>query len=115
MRNRIDWAFWLTMAFVALSVVASAILFVDYVRPLSVFCDEGGGCATVKHTIFAYPLGVPMPAYGLAGVFALALAALVPGRVARLTQVALAIPGALVGILLLAVQAKIGVLCPYCT
>jgi protein-disulfide isomerase len=112
MRNRIE--FWLTMAFVAVSVVASATLFVDYVRPLSVFCDEGGGCATVKNTIFAYPLGIPMPAYGLAGFFALALAALVPGRFARMTQAALAIPAALVGIVLLAVQAKIGVLCPYC-
>jgi protein-disulfide isomerase len=112
MRDRI--VFWLTMAVLAFGVVASAILFVDYVRPLSVFCDEGGSCATVKHTIYAYPFGLPMPAYGLAGLFAIALAALVPGRGARLVQAGLAIPGAIVAVLLLVVQATMGVLCPYC-
>jgi protein-disulfide isomerase len=112
MRDRIG--FWLTMAALAIGIVASAILFVDYVRPLAVFCDEGGGCATVKHTIYAYPFGLPMPGYGLAGLLAIALAALVPGRIARLVQAGLAIPGALVAGLLLIVQARMGVLCPYC-
>jgi len=112
MRNRIGFA--LTTAALCAAVVASAILFVDYVRPASVFCDEGGACATVKHTAFAYPFGVPMPAFGLAGLFAIALATLVPGRAARRVQVVLATLAALVALVLFGVQAKIGVLCPYC-
>ncbi|MBX3199166.1 MAG: hypothetical protein KF894_13630, partial [Labilithrix sp.] len=68
--------FWLTVVLVAAALVASAVLLVDYVRPAPVFCDAGGGCGKVKATVFARPLGVPLPAIGLVGMLGIGLAAL---------------------------------------
>ncbi|MCW5833774.1 MAG: thioredoxin domain-containing protein [Labilithrix sp.] len=106
--------FWLTVVLAAAALVASAILLVDYVRPAPVFCDAGGGCAKVKATALARPLGVPLPAIGLVGVLGIGLAALVPGRGARIVQAALAVPGGAAGLFFVGVQAKMGVLCPFC-
>lgn len=106
--------FWITVVVAALALVASAILLVDYVRPAPVFCDAAGGCAKVRTTVFARPLGIPLPAIGLAGMLAVALAALVPGRRARVVQAALSLVGGCVAVGLLGVQARLGVLCPFC-
>jgi protein-disulfide isomerase/uncharacterized membrane protein len=106
--------FWLTLVLAAAALVASAILLVDYVRPAPVFCDAGGGCGRVKATIFARPFGVPLPAIGLIGMLGVGLASLVPGRGARIAQAALATAGGLVALLLFGVQARLGVLCPFC-
>lgn len=105
---------WLTVLLTAAALVASAILLVDYVRPAPVFCAAGGGCAKVKATIFARPLGIPLPAIGLIGMFGIGLAALVPGKHARLTQAALATTGGLFAAVLLVVQAVMGTICPFC-
>jgi uncharacterized membrane protein len=59
-----------TLLAVVAGLVASAILAVDYVRPVPVFCSEGGGCDALKHTALAMPLGVPMPFFGLLGFLA---------------------------------------------
>lgn len=106
--------FWLTLLLSAAALVASAVLLVDYVRPSPVFCDAAGSCGKVKATIYARPFGVPLPAIGLSGMLGIALAALVPGRGARIAQLALSGVGAIVGIFLFAVQRRMGVLCPYC-
>ncbi len=111
---RKDIWFWLTVVLAAAALVASAILLVDYVRPAPVFCEASGGCGRVKATIFARPLGVPLPAIGLIGMLGVGLAALVPGRGARITQAALASVGGLAALLLFGVQARMGVLCPFC-
>jgi uncharacterized membrane protein/predicted DsbA family dithiol-disulfide isomerase len=95
-------------------VVASAALLVDYLRPAPVFCSEGGGCDALRHTVIAAPLGIPLPLFGLTGFIALAGAALVPGRRARVTQLALAAVAGLVGAALLTAQLLLGKLCPYC-
>lgn len=109
--------FWLTIVVAAVALVASGLLYVDYVRPLPVFCAADGGCGAVKKTALAYPLGVswlPMPVFGIAGFFAIALTALVPGKRARVVQAALAGGAALVGTGLLLVQASMRTICPYC-
>ena len=106
--------FWLTMLLVATALIASAILLVDYVRPSPVFCDGSGGCGRVKATAFARPFGIPMPAVGLTGLLGIGLAALVPGRAARITEASLGVLGGLVAILLIAVQGMMGVVCPFC-
>ena len=111
---RKDVWFWLTVLLAAAALVASAILLVDYVRPAPVFCDASGGCGRVKATVFARPLGIPLPAIGLAGMFGLGLAALVPGRGARIVQLVLGWVGGLAALLLFGVQARMSVLCPYC-
>jgi uncharacterized membrane protein/predicted DsbA family dithiol-disulfide isomerase len=95
-------------------LVASAMLLVDYVRPAPVFCAEGGGCDALKHTAFAMPFGVPMPAFGVVGFFAIGVAALLGGHRARLAQLGLAVVAALVGLTLLVVQLRLGQLCVYC-
>jgi uncharacterized membrane protein/predicted DsbA family dithiol-disulfide isomerase len=93
---------------------ASAALWVDYLRPRPVFCVEGGGCDAVKHTVLAAPLGIPMPAVGVAGFLALGVVALLPGARARVLQLALSVAAGTVGLLLLVAQAWIGNMCPYC-
>jgi predicted DsbA family dithiol-disulfide isomerase/uncharacterized membrane protein len=108
------WLSGLTVVLAALALVASAVLLVDYVRPVPVFCDVNGGCEAVKRSLFARPLGIPMPALGIAGMLGIGLASLVPGRVARIAQMTLAAFGALVAMALLIVQAQMGVLCPFC-
>jgi uncharacterized membrane protein len=106
--------FWITLLLAAAALVGSALLLVDYVRPAPVFCGAEGGCGVVKRTSFAYPLGIPMPVIGISGILAIAVAAFVPGRAARLTQAALATVGGIVALGLLGVQAKMHVVCPFC-
>ena len=95
-------------------LVASSALLVDYLRPVPVFCAEGSGCDAIKHTPFAEPFGIPLPAVGLAGFLALGAVVLAPGRRARMAQVALAAGAALAGAMLLVVQYLLVEFCPYC-
>ena len=95
-------------------IVASSMLVVDYLRPAPVFCSEGGGCEALKHTPFAMPLGIPLPLLGLAGFAALGAWALVPGKRARVVQLALAVGAGAVGLSLLVMQVLYGHFCPYC-
>jgi protein-disulfide isomerase len=106
--------FWVVIVVCMAALVASSILLVDYVRPAPVFCDTEGGCGIVKRTVFAYPLGIPTPLLGIAGFLAIGLAQLLPGRRARIAQAMLAAFGAIVAAGLLAVQASMKTLCPFC-
>jgi protein-disulfide isomerase len=106
--------FWLLIALSIASLAASAILFVDYLRPAPVFCAVDGGCGLVRQTIFARPFGVPMPVFGVAGYLAIALLAFLPGRRFRIAQAMLAVFGAIVALGLLAVQGMMHTICPYC-
>lgn len=105
---------WLTLVFVALALVASAILLVDYIRPAPVFCEAGGGCAKIRETIFARPLGIPLPAIGLLGTLSIGFAAMLPGKRARMAQLGLGVVGGIVAAILLIIQARLHALCPYC-
>jgi predicted DsbA family dithiol-disulfide isomerase/uncharacterized membrane protein len=95
-------------------LVASAILAVDYVRPGPVFCDPEGGCAALKHTVFASFLGVPTPVYGLLGFLLAGSLVLSRGVVARRTLTAVTAVAALVAVTLLTVQALAGTWCKFC-
>lgn len=104
----------LSMIPVVAGLAASAMLVVNYVRPASVFCVEGGGCDSLKHTVFAMPLGVPLPLVGLVGFAAIGAWSLVAGRRARLVQLVLSAGAGLVGVMLVVLQVLLGHLCPYC-
>lgn len=106
--------FGLTVVLAAAALVASAILLVDYVKPAPVFCGASGGCGRVQATIFARPLGVPLPAIGVIGMLGVGLTALVPGRAARIVQAVLASIGGLAALLFFGVQAWMGAFCPFC-
>jgi uncharacterized membrane protein/predicted DsbA family dithiol-disulfide isomerase len=95
-------------------LAASAALLVDYTRASPVFCVEGSACDAMRRTIFAAPLGVPMPAIGLAGFLAIGVASLSPGRRARGVQLGLSLGAATVGVALLVVQVILGQFCPFC-
>lgn len=96
------------------ALAASALLLVDYVRPSPVFCGAEGGCGVAKRSAIAYPLGVPLPAFGIAGLLAVAVLALVRGARARLLQAVVAGVGALFALGLLGWQLAHGSICPYC-
>lgn len=106
--------FTLTMLAACAALAASAILLVDYLNPAPVFCDPNGGCETVKRTVFAYPLGIPLPALGILGLAGIAVVAMLPGRRATLAQLGLSGAAGIVALGLLGVQARLGVLCPFC-
>jgi uncharacterized membrane protein/thiol-disulfide isomerase/thioredoxin len=86
--------------------VASAI---DYAAPT--FCSESG-CATVRASVWAHPLGIPMPAFGIA-FFAVMIALAFVER-PRLRRT-LALAGGAGAVALIAIQALvIGAWCKLC-
>lgn len=96
------------------ALAASTMLAVDYVRPIPVFCSEGGGCDALKHTPLASLFGVPTPFWGLVGFLAVGVTALLEGRVARMVYVALASFAGFVGVRFIVAQAEYGHVCPFC-
>jgi len=97
-----------------IGLVASAMLLVDYVRPIPVFCEEGGGCDVVKRTAFAWIGPVPTPAVGLFGFIVCAGLALARGPLVRLVLAMAASFGALFAVVLLSYQMQIGAYCIFC-
>jgi protein-disulfide isomerase len=90
---------------------ASLASLIDYVAADPTFCAESG-CATVRASAWAHPLGVPMPALGL-GFFAVMIALAFVERPRLRTVLALA--GAAWAIALIAIQAfVIGAWCKLC-
>jgi uncharacterized membrane protein/predicted DsbA family dithiol-disulfide isomerase len=96
------------------ALVASAMLAVDYVRPVPVFCSEGGGCAALRHTALAMLFGIPMPLLGLLAYVVLGVTVLLPGPRGRAVYLVLALVAGLTGLMLLFAQAHYGHICPYC-
>ncbi len=107
--------FVVALAFLAalVGLVVSSLLLVDYVRPSPVFCEESG-CDAVKHTIFARPLGIPLPGYGMLAFASLAVLAVLRGVWVRRISLALAASMGLFAALLLGVQKLMGSYCPFC-
>jgi protein-disulfide isomerase/uncharacterized membrane protein len=90
---------------------ASLASLVDFLAPAPTFCAESG-CATVRASAWAHPLGIPMPVLGVA-FFATMIALAVVSR-PRL-RFALAIAGAAWATGLIALQAfAIGAWCKLC-
>lgn len=105
---------WYGTAVRALAIVGlavSAALLVDYLAPEPAFCGDGG-CASVRASAWARPLGVPLPALGLVH-FAAVLGLALGGRWRPLRW--LAVAGGAGGLGLLIVQgAVLGTWCRLC-
>jgi uncharacterized membrane protein/predicted DsbA family dithiol-disulfide isomerase len=95
-------------------LAASVASLIDYVGAAPAFCAETG-CATVRASAWAHPLGIPMPVIGVAFFAAmLALSVVTRPRRPRL-RVALAATGAAGGAALIGLQAfVIGAWCKLC-
>jgi uncharacterized membrane protein/protein-disulfide isomerase len=102
---------FLALAFVLIGLGASIASLVDYFTPAPTFCAESG-CATVRQSAWATPLGIPLPALGILYFTAMSVLAFWPRAKLR---VALAVIGAAAGIGLIAIQAfSIGAWCKLC-
>jgi uncharacterized membrane protein len=99
---------------IAAGLAASSMLLVDYVRPMPVFCADGGGCDALKHTTMAHAFGLPTPAIGIAGFVVLAALALGRGVWARRSLAVSSTLGALVALFLIGIQARFDVYCAFC-
>jgi uncharacterized membrane protein/predicted DsbA family dithiol-disulfide isomerase len=97
-----------------LGIAVSAMLLVDYSKPMPVFCEPGGGCDRVKATAYAAWFGIPTPAIGLVAFLALGVLGLLRGQRVRTLQVLLATLAAVAGVYFIAVQVQLGAICKYC-
>ncbi|HEY3805413.1 MAG TPA: thioredoxin domain-containing protein [Kofleriaceae bacterium] len=101
----------LALALSCLGLGASLASLVDYLAPIPTFC-AAAGCATVRASAWAYPLGIPMPVFGVVFFAAMIVLALVARPKLRLV---LALGGAAWALLLVGVQAfEIGAWCKLC-
>src|SRR5258706_12717955 len=101
----------LALVFSLIGLGASIASLVDYFAAEPAFCAESG-CATVRASAWAHPLGVPMPLFGIAFFAVMTVLAFVPRPRLRL---ALAIGGGAWALGLIAVQAfALGVWCKLC-
>jgi len=72
----IDWLFWSMTMLTMGGISVSAYLMWGYSVPgASLACGESSGCETVKNSIYANLMGIPLPIAGLA-VFSIILALL---------------------------------------
>jgi protein-disulfide isomerase/uncharacterized membrane protein len=94
-------------------LVVSSLLLIDYVRPGPVFCEESG-CEAMKQTVFAHPLGIPMPAIGMLAFASLGTLQLLRGKYVRAGALGLSLGMGLFSAFLLGVQHMKGQYCPFC-
>ncbi len=95
-------------------LAASAMLLVDYVLPAAVFCNEGGGCAALKQSVFANIGGVPLPAIGVFAFVMYGALALSRGAWARVGLALVSTIGSCFALLFLGYQVSSGVYCTFC-
>jgi protein-disulfide isomerase len=111
MGSRRPWLAVAALGIAAIGLAASVASLIDFLGASPTFCAETG-CATVRESAWAHPLGIPMPVLGIA--FFAAAFALGFVHAPRLRR-ALAIVGALWAVALIAVQAfAVGAWCKLC-
>ncbi len=111
MGSRRPWLDVTALGIAVIGLAASVASLIDYLGASPTFCAEAG-CATVRESAWAHPLGVPMPVLGIA--FFTAALALGFVHAPRLRRI-LAIAGAIWAVALIAVQAlSIGAWCKLC-
>jgi uncharacterized membrane protein/predicted DsbA family dithiol-disulfide isomerase len=111
MSSRRPWLAVTALGLAVIGLAASVASLIDYVGASPAFCAEAG-CATVRESAWAHPLGIPMPVLGIA-FFTAAIA--LGFRQAPRLRLILAIAGAIWAAALIAVQAvAIGAWCKLC-
>jgi len=99
------------LAFALVGLGASIASLVDYFGDAPTFCAESG-CATVRESAWARPLGIPLPVFGIAYFITMVVLAFLPKPRLR---IALASAGGALGVALILIQAfAIGAWCKLC-
>lgn len=112
MSRRVRFFTGLALVAAIVGLGASIASLVDYLGTQPTFCAESG-CATVRQSEWSHPLGIPLPAIGIA-YFTMMLALAFIERL-RVMRVVLAIVGGLVAVGLILLQAfSIGAWCKLC-
>jgi uncharacterized membrane protein len=113
--ERTPSAEWLLRGFAALGLGTSVLLLIEYLRPAATFCDDAGGCGIVRASVYARPLGIPTPAFGVLFFAAALVLALVPRAWGRKLLLYAAAAGAAGAVGFLALQAFVlHAWCKYC-
>jgi predicted DsbA family dithiol-disulfide isomerase/uncharacterized membrane protein len=111
MRSRALALATLALALALIGLGASIASLIDYLGPAPTFCSESG-CATVRNSAWAHPLGIPLPVLGIAYFATMSVLAFWPRKRLR---IALAAIGGGVGLALILIQAlSIGAWCKLC-
>ncbi len=109
MRSRLLAVAALVLALIGLG--ASIASLIDYLAPAPTFCSESG-CATVRTSAWAAPLGIPLPIIGVAYFTVMSVLSFLSRK---RTRIALAAIGGAAGIGLILIQAfSIGAWCKLC-
>ncbi len=95
-------------------LVASVMLLVDYGLAAPVFCDEGGGCAALKQSVFANIAGIPLPAVGVFAFVVYGGLALSRGAWARVGLALVSTLASCFAVILVLYQVSSGVYCAFC-
>ncbi len=113
--DRTPFAEWLLRGFAALGLGTSVLLLIEYLRPAPTFCDDAAGCGVVRASVYAQPLGIPTPTFGVLFFTAALALALVPRPWGRRLLVYAAVAGAVGAAGFLAIQAFVlHAWCKYC-
>ena len=95
-------------------LVASVMLLVDYGLAAPVFCNEGGGCAALKQSVFANIAGIPLPAVGVFAFVVYGGLALSRGAWARVGLALVSTIASCFALVLVLYQVSAGVYCTFC-
>lgn len=111
---RYHHALALMRALALVALATSVALFIDYVSISPSFCGPDSGCSAVRSSGFGYVLGVPVPVFGILGFALLFALTLGTSEFLRSLLRPTAYFAAVVAVVLIGLQAKIGHFCAFC-
>ena len=80
---RTDKLTWLSRALSLTGLLIASYLAYTYLRNQVPVCERSNGCATVAHSAYARPYGIPLPLFGVGGYLLLFVTACMRGERAR--------------------------------
>jgi uncharacterized membrane protein len=77
----VDWTYWLMVLLTVAGLSVSAYLMWGYTTPgVSLACGDSSGCETVKNSVYASLMGIPLPLLGLGAYSAILFILILHGR-----------------------------------
>jgi uncharacterized membrane protein len=99
-----------------IALATSVALLADYTSASPAFCTSSDtGCGAVRQSSWGYPLGIPMPAFGIAGFALLFSLSMIRAPIRRSALPIVGGAGALIALGLLILQAvSLKTFCAFC-